>query len=99
MHTERGLRGADPGANTPTTYRNVIPQGAVELDGITNIVSQTRTATVIVADRLRVLKSRSPANAAPGSPVQYSVTIQNYSDVVLPNVTVADQLQNGSAFC
>tara|TARA_R100000687_G_scaffold67140_1_gene56110 strand:+ start:10349 stop:15865 length:5517 start_codon:yes stop_codon:yes gene_type:complete len=93
-----GFVGQTPGANTPTTYRNVIPQGAVELDGITNIVSQTRTATVIVADRLRVLKSRSPANAAPGSPVQYSVTIQNYSDVVLPNVTVADQLQNGSSF-
>lgn len=88
--------GQTPGANTPTTYRNVIPQGAVELDGIPGIVSQTRTATVIVADRLRVLKSRSPATAAPGSAVQYSVTIQNYSNDVLPNVTVADQLQNGS---
>lgn len=89
--------GQTPSADAPTTYRNVIAEGAVELDGQPGIVSQARTATVIVADRLRVLKARQPAAAAPGSPVQYSVTIQNYSNAPLPNVTVADQLQNGSS--
>lgn len=90
--------GTTPNADEPTTYTNQIPQGAVEITGQPGIVSQARSATVIVADRLWVLKSRTPASAAPGNPVRYTVTVQNYSNAALANVEVADNLQNGSTF-
>ncbi|MDO6746564.1 DUF7933 domain-containing protein [Gilvimarinus sp. 1_MG-2023] len=85
-----------PATDLPSTYTNHIPAGAVEVTGEPGIISQSRSATVIVADRLRVLKSRSPNNVAPGNPVMYSVTVQNFSNTDVYNVTVADVLQNGS---
>lgn len=82
--------------DSPVSYQNAIPQGAVVITGQPEIISQERSATVIVADRLRVLKSRSPANAAPGEAVEYEVTVQNFSSSVLSNVSLADTLQNDS---
>lgn len=90
------FRGVTSGGNTPTSYNNVIAAGAVVINGQPNIISQPRTASVIVADRLRVLKTRSPANVAPGNPVNYQVTIQNFDEQPMTNVAVADNLQNGA---
>ena len=87
--------GVTPGSDTPTTYTNQIGQGDVQTP-VAGIVSQARSATVLVADRLRVLKSASPADASPGDPVRYSVTVQNFSAGVINNVNVVDDLQNGS---
>ncbi|GAB5453548.1 MAG: hypothetical protein Hals2KO_38760 [Halioglobus sp.] len=87
--------GFTPGSDTPTTYTNQIAQGDVQTP-IAGIVSQARSATVLVADRLRVLKSASPADASPGDPVRYNVTVQNFSAGVINNVNVVDDLQNGS---
>lgn len=84
-------------ADTPVSYTNSIPQGAVEVTGQPEIISQQRSATVIVADRLRVTKARSPANAAPGEAVRYDVTVQNFSDTALADVTLRDDLDNGSS--
>lgn len=86
-----------PGADQPSTYTNSIGQGDVQTS-IPGIVSQARSATVLVADRLRVLKSATPANAAAGDPVRYTVTVQNYSASVLNNVSVLDVLPNGATF-
>jgi len=82
--------------NLPSAYQNVIPAGAVTITGQPNIISQGVTASVTVADRLRILKTQSPTNVTPGDPVKYSITVQNFSDTALTNVTVADNLQNGS---
>lgn len=87
--------GLTPGADIPSTYTNRIPQGAVQTT-VPGIVSQGRTATVLVADRLRVLKSVSPANAVPGDPVRYQVTVQNFSAGAVNNVNVVDDLPNGA---
>ncbi|MEM1402510.1 MAG: SdrD B-like domain-containing protein [Pseudomonadota bacterium] len=83
-------------ADTPITYTNSIPEGAVNVSSATGIVSQARSATVIVADRLRVLKSGTPAQAAPGEPVEYEITVQNFSSAPLSSVDVVDNFQNGA---
>jgi|GEM_PF-4134159 len=85
-----------PEPDKPTAYTNAIPENAVEIAGEPGIVSPSASATVIVADRLRVLKSSSPSHVAPGNPVRYQVTLQNYSDTAANNVVVADNLQNGA---
>lgn len=84
-----------PGADEPTTFTNVIAQGAVATT-TPGVVSQTRTATVLIADRLRVLKSADPDEGVPGDPVRYTVTVQNFDPMPISNVTVEDNLQNGS---
>lgn len=86
-----------PGSDTPSTYTNSIAQGDV-MTSVPGIVSQARSATVLVADRLRVLKSADPADAVPGDPVRYTVTIENYSGSAISNVDVVDALQNNSSF-
>ncbi len=88
--------GITPGADEPTTYTNTIPAGAVQTP-VLGLVSQARSATVLVADRLRVLKARAPANAAPGDPVRYTLTIQNFDPAPIANASVVDALQNGSS--
>lgn len=91
-----GFTGVVGSAETPVSYTNSVPEGALQVSSPTGIVSQAESATVIVADRLRVLKSRSPSNAAPGDAVNYSVTIQNFSSSTLASVSLQDTLQNGS---
>ncbi len=86
-----------PGADQPSTYTNSIGQGDVQT-GTPGIVSQARSATVLVADRLRVLKSAAPANATAGDPVRYTITLQNYSASILNDVSVLDVLPNGATF-
>lgn len=84
-------------SETPVVYTNSIPQGAVQISNITGIVSEQESATVIVADRLRILKSGNPGGAAPGQAVEYQITVQNFSASPISNVSVADTLQNGSS--
>ncbi|MDR3390484.1 MAG: SdrD B-like domain-containing protein [Sulfuriferula sp.] len=84
-------------AGVPITYINTIAAGAVDV-GNTAIVSQSKSASILVADDLRVLKTATPATAAPGNPVKYTVTVQNYSTSALSNVTVTDHLSNGMTF-
>lgn len=89
--------GTTPGSDSPSTYTNSIAQGDVQTS-VPGIVSQARSATVLVADRLRVLKTRTPANATAGDPVRYTITVQNYSAAVINTVSVVDVLQNNSSF-
>jgi len=92
-------------AETPESYTNLIrgntgasPDVAIANAGV--FVNNT-SATVIIADRLRVLKSRilsppSSSNAAPGEPIRYRVTIQNFSDTLLNDISLTDVLDNNS---
>ena len=84
-------------ANTPITYTNTISQGAVDV-GDVNIVSQNRTATILVSDTLRILKSRNTSSPRPGNPVQYAVTVQNWSASDMLDVQIVDVLDNGMTF-
>ncbi|SDN09098.1 SdrD B-like domain-containing protein [Polaromonas sp. JS666] len=85
-------------SGVPVTYTNNIPQGAVDV-GNAAIKSQSASATILVADDLRVLKSALPASpVAPGNPIQYQVTVQNYGAAAINNVTVTDNFTNGQTF-
>lgn len=81
----------------PISYTNTVPAGAV---GVTapGVVSQPVSASILVVDDLRVLKSASPANPAPGNPVRYQVTVQNYSAAARNNVSITDNFSNGQTF-
>lgn len=84
--------------NTPTTFTNTLAQGAVNV-GNPAIVSQPASAAVTIYDTFRITKSApSPVNAAPGSPVRYQITVDNWSNAVMNNVTIADALANGQTF-
>lgn len=83
--------------NTPVTYTNSIPAGAVDV-GNAAIISQNRSATILVADTLRVLKSLASNDPRPGNPVQFSITVQNWSTAALANVQVVDALANGMTY-
>lgn len=90
--------GALQAANTPTTFTNTLAQGAVNV-GNAAIVSQPASAAVTIYDTFRLTKSNpSPTNAAPGSPVRYQITVDNWSNAVMNNVTIADALANGQTF-
>lgn len=86
--------GAVQAANTPVTYTNTIAAGAVDV-GIPAIVSQSRSATVTIYDTLDVSKSVTPTNAAPGSPVRYTVTVRNWTVGDINNVVITDNLVPG----
>ncbi|MFK8049968.1 MAG: SdrD B-like domain-containing protein [Halioglobus sp.] len=89
--------GQTQSANTPITYTNNLPPGAVDV-GDTNIISQNRSATILVADTLRVLKARATTDPRPGNPVQFSITVQNWSAGALSDVQVVDALANGMTY-
>lgn len=86
--------GAVQVAGTPISFTNAIPAGAF---GTTDaaIVSQPATHSVTVVDQLTVSKTRSPSTIAAGNPVNYTVTINNYSASALANVRITDALPNG----
>ncbi len=83
--------------NTPVTYTNTIPQGAVGVS-TPGVVSQGRTATILVADTLRVLKTNNSSNPRPGNPVQYTITVQNWSSSVMNNVRIQETLPAGMTY-
>ena len=83
--------------NTPVTYTNAIPAGAVDV-GNPAIVSQNYSATILVADTLRVLKTNDGSAPRPGAPVRYVVTVQNWTNAAMSNVRILDALGNGMTF-
>lgn len=82
----------------PRTYTNAIPKGAVSINGQPGIISQPVSASVLVVDELRVLKSASPTSAAPGNPINYRVTVQNFSTNAINNVNISDGLPAGLTY-
>jgi uncharacterized repeat protein (TIGR01451 family) len=84
-------------ANTPITYTNSIPEGAVGIT-VPGIVSQRRSATILVADTLRILKANNANSPRPGNPVQYAITVQNWSTSDMSNVRVLDSLENSMSY-
>jgi uncharacterized repeat protein (TIGR01451 family) len=78
-------------AGTPVSYTNTIPANTVTVT-TPNVVSQAASASVLVADDMRVTKSASPTTVSPGNPVRYTVTIENYGTAPVANVTVTDHL-------
>jgi len=83
--------------NTPITYTNSIAQGAVTT-GTVGVVSQNASSAILVVDDLRILKSRTPSSAAPGSPVSYTVTVQNWLATPINNLVITETLTNGQTF-
>lgn len=83
--------------NTASSYTNTIAEGDV---GTTNpgIINQARSATIIISDTLRILKSSTPTRVAPGNPISYTITVQNWSTSVLSNIAIVDALTNGQTF-
>lgn len=85
-------------ANTPVSFTNTIAQGSVGT-GTPGVVNQRATSSVIVTDTLRVIKSVTPSSSvAPGNPIKYRVTTQNWSGSPITNLVVTDPLTNGQTF-
>ncbi len=84
-------------ANTPISFTNTIPQNAVTTS-TAGVISRGVSASVLILDELNISKAVSPSNPAPGQPVRYTVTVQNWSTDVLSNVVVTDALTNGQTF-
>jgi uncharacterized repeat protein (TIGR01451 family) len=85
-------------SGVPISFTNSVPVGAV---GVTapGVVSQAVSASILVVDDLRVLKGvASPSNPAPGNPVRYQVTVQNFANAVRNNVAITDNFANGQTF-
>ncbi|MFO1191489.1 MAG: SdrD B-like domain-containing protein [Rhodoferax sp.] len=81
----------------PVSFTNSVPTGAV---GVTTpgIVSAPVSASLLVVDDLRILKTASPADPAPGNPVRYEVTVQNFASAARSDVSVTDVFANGQTF-
>ncbi|MDP2029226.1 MAG: SdrD B-like domain-containing protein [Thiobacillus sp.] len=84
-------------ADTPSSYTNSLAQGAVDV-GNAAIVSQAASAAVTVYENLNVSKAVSPVNAAPGNPVRYDVTVQNWSTSDIADVVISETLTNGQTY-
>ncbi|MBU2874651.1 SdrD B-like domain-containing protein [Marinobacter salexigens] len=81
-------------AGTAQTFTNTIPAGSVAVTSPAGVFSQQAVASVNVADRFRVEKSRSPSVVAPGNPVRFDVSVRNFS-IQPQTVTVTDNLPAG----
>ena len=81
----------------PVTYTNTVPEGAVNV-GVPAIRSQTASASILVADDLRILKTATPTSVAPGNPIRYEIEIQNYGVGGINNVKITDTFTNGQTF-
>ena len=83
--------------NVPQSFTNTIPEGAVGTV-VPGIVSRAASASILVADELRILKAVTPTNPAPGNPVRYQVTAQNFSASIINNLDIDDTFTNGQTF-
>ncbi len=77
-------------ASASGTYLNSIPANAVTNPA--NLGSPVASATLNVNSQLTVEKTVSPANAAPGQPVTFTVTIRNFSTGPVTGVQFTDTL-------
>lgn len=85
---------------TPATRTNTLPAANITTT-TSGVVSEAVSASVIVADDLRVVKSVSPSGTpgvVAGSAVRYSVTVQNFATAPVNNVTIADPFTHGQTF-
>src|SRR5450830_225449 len=89
--------GSVQNANTPKSYTNTIAQGTINV-GNAAIKNQAASAAVAVYENLNVSKIISPSNAAPGNPVKYQVTVQNWSNANINNVVITDTLTNSQTY-
>lgn len=89
--------GTTASTNAPLTFTNSIPEGAVATS-TPGIVSKPASATVTVVDELFVRKASTPSHVAPGNPVKYTVTVENYAASAKSNVHVLDRLQQGASY-
>ena len=83
-------------ANVPISFTNSIAEGAVGLPA--GIVSEAASASILVAQELQVFKSVDPTNPAPGSPVEYDVTLNNFSATDITDIDITDTLTDGQTF-
>ncbi len=83
--------------NTPVSYTNTIPAGAVDVSNPA-IISRNRSASILVVDTLRLLKTINGSNPSPGNPIQYELTVQNWSATDFSNVRTQDPLATGMTF-
>lgn len=85
--------------NVPISYTNSIVQGAIGNGA--GVVSQSASAAILVIQNLYGRKTVTPATAAAGSPVRYTVTIENWSNAALTGATavsVSDALPSSQTF-
>ncbi|WP_158590408.1 SdrD B-like domain-containing protein [Noviherbaspirillum cavernae] len=87
-------KGTLQAAGTPQAFTNTIAEGAVGTSD-PDIVSKSATHSVTVVDQLLINKSSNPAKIAAGNPIQYTITINNYSSSPLSNVVLTDPLPSG----
>jgi uncharacterized repeat protein (TIGR01451 family) len=80
-------------AGAPQSFTNTIPELAVKT--VEGVVSPLATASVNVIDQLTVSKASTPSTVAPGNPVRYTITVNNYTATPLTNVKVTDALPSG----
>lgn len=96
--TYTGSVPAGAGSNVIQTYTNSIPVTNVH-PADPNVIGNAASSQVNVASQLTVDKVSSSINAsspiAPGNPVQYTVTLKNFSLAALLNVHVQDTLPAG----
>ncbi|MFC7289644.1 SdrD B-like domain-containing protein [Herminiimonas glaciei] len=81
----------------PVSYTNEVGEGAVIVSNPA-IRSQKASATILVADDLRIVKGVTPTVVAPGNPIRYDIRVENYGAGAINNVTVSDTFTNGQTF-
>ncbi len=80
-------------AGVSEIFTNTIAAGAVgNTDGLT---SRPVSQTVTVNDQLVVVKSVNPSTAAAGNPVNYSVSVRNFTPGALSAVAFTDNFPGG----
>lgn len=88
-----GFTGVVQTSNASTSYTNALPAGAVANSA--NVPSQGASASVTVYENFHVRKSTAPANAAPGEPVRYQITVENWAAAASSNVSITEALSEG----
>ncbi|MFT6331735.1 MAG: putative repeat protein (TIGR01451 family) [Lentimonas sp.] len=59
-------------------------------------VQDSTSASLLIADDLNVSKQVFPANPAPGEPVRYVLTVQNWKNSTISNLAITDSLDSGT---
>lgn len=85
--------GSLAGAGVPETFTHTVSEGAVT--NIQGAISQPAAHTLTVVDELLVSKSANPSNPAPGNPVEYTVSVNNFANTALTAVRISDPLPAG----
>jgi large repetitive protein len=85
--------GTLPTPGLPQTFIDDVAANAVGNTG--GFLSQPTSASVEVNDELTASKSVNPTEVAPGNPMTYSVTVNNFTGVAQNNITFTDNLPSG----